>query len=254
MSKRLWMPFYIADYLADTGHLTVSEHGAYMLLIMRYWQDGALPTDENLLMRYSRMSREQWTESRDVIATLFDDGWTHKRIDAELAKSEEIIAKKSMAGKARRNTNSTPDEHPLTPTPTQEQKKVSEEASDARKPALAPDEFDAFWSLFPNKVGKPKARQAFVKARSRASFEAIMAGLARYAAKTDDRLWLNPTTFLNQERWTDEPAAPRARGSPVERNPALFAARQLMEKLNAVPPSETQTDRTYPRLVAPGVG
>lgn len=79
-------------------------------------------------------------------------------------------------------------------------------------------EFASFWSEFPNKVGKPKAEASFVAARKRASFEAIMSGLARYvAAKPADRAWLNPTTFLNQDRWDDQPGVvvPMARGSPV---------------------------------------
>ena len=68
-------------------------------------------------------------------------------------------------------------------------------------------EFDEFWAIFPNKVGKRDAEKSFTAARSRASFEAIMSGLRRYAAKTDDRPWCNPTTFLNQDRWNDQPAA-----------------------------------------------
>lgn len=101
MSSPPWMPFNVADYLADTGHLTVAEHGAYLLLIMRYWQDGGLPADEKLVARYAHMSVEQWAESRDVLAALFDDGWSHKRINAELAKATEIIGKRSNAAKAR---------------------------------------------------------------------------------------------------------------------------------------------------------
>lgn len=101
MSDRAWMPLYIADYLADTGHLTAAEHGAYLLLIMRYWQDGGLPADERLISRYSRLSASEWSESRDVIAALFEDGWKHKRIDDELEKASAIIAKRRGAANAR---------------------------------------------------------------------------------------------------------------------------------------------------------
>lgn len=67
-------------------------------------------------------------------------------------------------------------------------------------------EFDQFWDLFPNKVGKRKAQIEFISAQKRASFDAIMAGLRRYVAKTDDRAWCNPSTFLHQDRWDDQPA------------------------------------------------
>ena len=82
--------------------------------------------------------------------------------------------------------------------------------------ALSP-EFDEFWSVFPNKVGKPAAARAFVKALSRASFATIMAGLRAYIAGTPvDRAWLNPATFLNNDRWADQPAivVPMARAGP----------------------------------------
>jgi hypothetical protein len=71
-------------------------------------------------------------------------------------------------------------------------------------------EFDRFWADFPNKVGKRDAAKAFVGARQRADFETILAGVRRYSAKTDDRPWCNPSTFLNQDRWADDPAAPIA--------------------------------------------
>ena len=95
------MPLHIDDYLADTGHLTGAEHGAYMLMIMHYWQNGALPENERLIARIARMDAEQWEESRDVLAMLFGPNWTHKRIDAELAKADEIIEKRRAAAEAR---------------------------------------------------------------------------------------------------------------------------------------------------------
>jgi uncharacterized protein YdaU (DUF1376 family) len=100
MSDRAWMPLYIGDYNADTGHLTVAEHGAYLMLIMHYWQHGGLPADERMIARVSRMTAEQWAASRDVLAMLFSEGWTHKRIDAELDKATAIIAKRKAAADA----------------------------------------------------------------------------------------------------------------------------------------------------------
>src|SRR5262249_20788137 len=71
------------------------------------------------------------------------------------------------------------------------------------------EEFAAtFWPVWPNKVGKPAAEKAFLKARRASDLPAIMAGLDRYVAtKPPDRPWLNPATFLNQERFNAEPPA-----------------------------------------------
>lgn len=101
MSNRAWMPLHIDDYLSDTAHLSGAEHGAYLLLIMHYWQNGCLPANERLIARIARMDAGQWEESRDILAMLFAENWTHKRIDAELAKADEIIEKRRSAGKTR---------------------------------------------------------------------------------------------------------------------------------------------------------
>lgn len=95
--NRTWMPLHIADYLADTGHLSALEHGAYLLLIMHYWKDGRLPADERMLARLAKLTSEQWAESRDMLAALFVEGWRHKRIDEELAKADAIISKRKAA-------------------------------------------------------------------------------------------------------------------------------------------------------------
>ncbi|GAU86005.1 primosomal protein I [Bosea sp. BIWAKO-01] len=95
------MPFYVADYLADTGHLSAAEHGGYLLLIMHYWQNGGLPTEDRRLARIARMSTAEWGESRDVLADLFAEGWVHKRIDAELKAAAEV-SEKARAKAVRR--------------------------------------------------------------------------------------------------------------------------------------------------------
>lgn len=68
--------------------------------------------------------------------------------------------------------------------------------------------FDAFWRTWPNKVGKPAALKAYRSAIKRgAGFNAIMNGVEIYIRdKPPDRPWLNPATFLNQNRWEDRPA------------------------------------------------
>jgi uncharacterized protein YdaU (DUF1376 family) len=87
--KRHWMPLYIADYLADTAHLSATEHGAYLLLIMHYWRKGGLPDDDPQLARIARMSPEEWSKVRSVIEAFFEAGWMHKRIEKELAESKQ---------------------------------------------------------------------------------------------------------------------------------------------------------------------
>lgn len=108
MSNRAWMPLHIDAYLADTGHLSALEHGAYLLLIMHYWRNGGLPSDERLIARHAKLTPAQWEESRDVLAAMFLDGWKHKRIDAELQKADAIIEKRRSAANGRHG-KSKPD-------------------------------------------------------------------------------------------------------------------------------------------------
>lgn len=98
--SRPWMPLYVADYLADTGHLRTVEHGAYMLLIMHYWRTGGLPNDDAPLARIARMTEDEWRQARPAIAPLFQGGWKHKRIEHELTEAARISAAGRAGGKA----------------------------------------------------------------------------------------------------------------------------------------------------------
>lgn len=100
-----------------------------------------------------------------------------------------------------------------TPPKTLNSKSPSSLRSSGDAPARM--EFNDFWARYPNKVGKPEALKAWLKARHKASLETILHGLDAYVHKTDDRAWCNPSTWLNQERWNDQPATVnRSTGPP----------------------------------------
>ena len=73
MSTRPWMPLYVGDYRADTNHLSAAQHGAYLLLIMHYWQHDGLPEDDRSLQKISGLTPHQWSSNcnRMFISTAF---------------------------------------------------------------------------------------------------------------------------------------------------------------------------------------
>lgn len=114
MSALPYMQLYVADYLADTSHLSAIENGAYLLLIMNYWQRGkALPCGDEQLARVCRLTPKEWRGIKQTLCEFFDeqDGfWFHERIESELAKVREKSIKASNAGKvsAQRKANTPP--------------------------------------------------------------------------------------------------------------------------------------------------
>ncbi|PUK84864.1 hypothetical protein B1M76_25310, partial [Salmonella enterica subsp. enterica serovar Dublin] len=102
MAALPYMQLYIADYLADTMHLSAEEHGAYLLLMFNYWQTGrAIP--KNRLAKIARISSERWGAVEESLREFFIDNgteWTHERIENDLAAVRDVLAKKSAAGKA----------------------------------------------------------------------------------------------------------------------------------------------------------
>lgn len=107
MTTRPWMPLYVADYRADTAHLSAAQHGAYLLLIMHYWQTGKLPLDDSALARIACMSLAEWRRAKPVVSAFFTADWHHKRIDAELSKAADISNKRRASVGRRYNKSDT---------------------------------------------------------------------------------------------------------------------------------------------------
>jgi uncharacterized protein YdaU (DUF1376 family) len=97
---RAWMPLYVGDYLRDTRDLNTLQHGAYLLLIMHYWQHNALPADDARLAAITGLSVAQWRRIREPVEAKFAPGWKHKRIEAELAKVDRAFLQRRLAGRS----------------------------------------------------------------------------------------------------------------------------------------------------------
>lgn len=111
-----WMPFYVADYLRDTMHLTAEEHGAYLLLIMACWTGGgSVRGDLATIAGITKLSKFRVKNFHKTLADFFDisgDIWTHKRVVIELTKARKLSEIRSetgsLGGRPRRNPETKP--------------------------------------------------------------------------------------------------------------------------------------------------
>jgi uncharacterized protein YdaU (DUF1376 family) len=102
MTTSHYMPFYLSDYLSDTMHLSTLENGAYLLLIIAYWQTGgALPDNDEYLAVVTRLSKKRFQKIKQTLKNFFqikDSFWFHNRIEKELEKFREKSYKSRISG------------------------------------------------------------------------------------------------------------------------------------------------------------
>lgn len=104
MTKKtdVWMPLYVADYLADTARLTTEQHGAYLLILLDYWRSGPPPDDDAVLCSITRMQLPAWRRAKPALIgffTIVEGKWRQKRADQEKNEAAENSSKRSEAGK-----------------------------------------------------------------------------------------------------------------------------------------------------------
>ena len=99
----IWMPLYVADYLSATSRLTTEQHGAYLLLLMDYWKNGAPPDSDAVLAQITRLSPNAWSNARSMLEGFFqvaDGHWVQARVESEMQKANHNKQTNSKRGKA----------------------------------------------------------------------------------------------------------------------------------------------------------
>jgi hypothetical protein len=81
-------------------------------------------------------------------------------------------------------------------------------AEKRQRQTFVDDGFESFWQAYPKKTGKGAARKAWEKARP--DIQQVQAALSWQVeseawTKEHGQFIPNPATYINQERWTDEP-------------------------------------------------
>ena len=104
-------------------------------------------------------------------------------------------------------SSDSPIPYPLTPNP--DPRPLAKRADRARAKRATTDDplFDEFWAAYPRREAKGAARKAWDKAIKRADPAEIIAGARLYRDRPDrdPRYTAHAATWLNADRWTDEP-------------------------------------------------
>lgn len=221
---------HLGDYAKDAGHLTMLEHGAYTLLLDRYYTTGeAIPKDQAYRLCRAR-SPDEMAAVDSVLAEFFvKDGsvYRNRRADQEIAKAlvriEAARGNGSKGGRPKANGN--PQQTHREPTglglgyPAETQReahhvppnhltnKATAKAT-VQQAAHGAGRFAEFWKAYPNKQGKSSAEKKWRSMKLDDIADTIIAHVQRMTAHDDgwQRGYIpQGSTYINGQRWSDEP-------------------------------------------------
>ena len=228
---------YIGDFQRDTGHLSLTERGAYLSLMHHYYAtEKPLPDDHPALCRIAGAITKVERDAVKAVMAFFErveSGLMHNRIEAELHKAGEIAntnrdiavareAKRRAEREAReeheactnratnvprieheQSTHQTPDSITRTPLPPA--------GGDVKPQAVKaePPGFKTFWADWPKserKGGKAKCLSVWLKAGLEESAPVILAHLAVMKTsptwrKEEGQYIPAPLAYLNGRKW-----------------------------------------------------
>ena len=110
---------------------------------------------------------------------------------------------------------------------------------DAPDTGKYPADFTAFWDAYPRRNGKGAACTAFLKAKKRATAQTIIDGATRLRddpnLPTDRSLIPMPSTWLNQDRWEDDPLPVRGQDMSSSQRRLMHAANEARQPIDPQP-------------------
>lgn len=233
-----YFELHIGDYLKDTAHLSLLEHGIYArLLHVYYTRECAIPDDQAARLIGAR-TKEELAGLRTVLREFFtqDDqsgDWIQLRCEEEINRFQDKQRKAKASANARwsqtdRNANAStnamrthsegnaPRARPQTPDTRHQTPEEQPPQPPKGGKRVSPAGFEEFWQQYPRKVGKDDAAKAFAARKPDAQLlEVMLAALARQRAseqwrKDGGQFIPHPATWLRQGRWQDEVAPPAA--------------------------------------------
>lgn len=216
---------------AVSGEMSPTEFGVYwMICTLIYARRSSVPNDATWIAGRFKRSTDPRTiraaidallkmkasEGRFRLELLDDGELVVRRCLVEVEKASNRIRKASENGvKSGQSRSRSKHDQGLPPTDVPAQNELSPSPSPTittitpkvPKGTVFSEDFIAFWSGYPHKVGKDAAWRSWQRRKDRPALEVITAAVAAYVVgKPADRPWLNPATWINQGRWADVPA------------------------------------------------
>lgn len=236
-----WYPHSIESYDTDTLHLTAAQDGVYSRLLRWYYEkERSLPDSDPALAAIARIGIDEWLAMAPIIRAFFEARASRvtnartlhqKRCDAYiLERSRKRVGQNERQKKHRKNNmvgddyevsrvSHAPHIHTqkvvdrtqsLTETEIKTKTETLERVGEFTKTdALLA--FEDWWCLVPRKVGKGHAQKAYLRALTKTDPTTLAEGMRRYDLERtgqDPQFTVHPATWLNGERWNDDPAPP----------------------------------------------
>ena len=243
MSTLPYFKFYTNDWLVDTATLSPTAKGCYIDILAHTWSKKSFFRDNDTEMaRLLRLTKGQWRKVKIELEQYFDlknGTFFNKRLAKELQESEEKREKNklnaSLGGIAkslkRKETDIANGKRTLGKTmPILE---LESELELESKEIYKENCFEEFWNQYPRKVSKKASEKAYLKAIQKFTPQEILHGLMKYNFNPDPKMIPHASTWLNGERWNDEPTDYTIRTNETQ-NPISEAYKNIISRRETV--------------------
>lgn len=187
-------PLTIQEICKDMGGASRRVVQKWLGILRREGYIRTKRVSRGIIITICKAKKKSWAQSR-----LFPDA--HERAHHQTADTKSCASE--VPDRAHHSTRScaSPPSLPIYEIKEGNQRRKSKGAQ------ASPSLFQTFWEAYPRKVGKPAALRAWKKIKAN-EVEAILKAIVLWQRSEQwqsEKYIPHPATFLNQERWKDQP-------------------------------------------------